>query len=328
MNYLELYPGDYLRDTGELSLVEHGAYLRLLLHYYSTELPLPAAAKTLARICGALEADERQAVVAVADRYFPIGADGLRHNARADDEIAKARERIAREPARKANQVERQARARARRHDLFDQLRGFGQVPAWDASTSELEHLLAACHAPGHAPVTRDVTPPVTEPVTPLLTATTRHTPHEKLEALPPAPNNPSSGDLVALPTPTEAGRACRLMRDAGVAQANPSHPNLLAALAEGITPETLADYARQAIAARKQHPFSYAIAAARGDRANLSTPPGGTTHGTDQRSAGGSRLSAVERVTANIERARRERGEPDPLEGTATPVPRRDPVG
>src|SRR3546814_9605673 len=51
----------------------------------------------------------------------------------------------------------------------------------------------------------------------------------------------------------TDAGRACRLMRDAGCPSTNPSHPDLLAALAEGVTPETLGDTAREAVDARSE---------------------------------------------------------------------------
>lgn len=94
MNYAEIYPGDYLRDTAGLSLAEHGAYLKLMLAYYSSETPLPADISKLNRICGAQTASERQAVANVADQYFPIDQDGTRHNGRCDREIGKARVRI------------------------------------------------------------------------------------------------------------------------------------------------------------------------------------------------------------------------------------------
>lgn len=71
---------------------------------------------------------------------------------------------------------------------------------------------------------------------------------------------------------PTTAGLACRLMRDAGCTDTNPSHPNLLAALGEGVTPEALADTAREAITAGKQRPFAYAIATARSRHAEAAT--------------------------------------------------------
>src|SRR3546814_14956443 len=62
----------------------------------------------------------------------------------------------------------------------------------------------------------------------------------------------------------TDAGRACRLMRDAGCPSTNPSHPDLLAALAEGVTPATLVDTAREAVDAGNPKPFPWAIAPAR----------------------------------------------------------------
>lgn len=94
MNYFEFYPGDYRRDTGRLSLAEHGAYLLLMTDYYGNEEPLPAALELLYRITGAQGATEQKAVRAVAEAFFPVGDDGLRHNARADAEIVKAQKRI------------------------------------------------------------------------------------------------------------------------------------------------------------------------------------------------------------------------------------------
>jgi uncharacterized protein YdaU (DUF1376 family) len=90
MNYYPRYPGDYNRDTSHLSLVEHGVYTKLLDHYYSREIPLPAELDRLYRITAATEDFEQRAVQTVADEFFPINAgDGLRHNGRADEEIAK-----------------------------------------------------------------------------------------------------------------------------------------------------------------------------------------------------------------------------------------------
>jgi uncharacterized protein YdaU (DUF1376 family) len=91
MNFYKHYLGDYARDTGHLTLVEHGAYRVLLDHYYATERPLPEEKVALYRICKAFTPAERRAVDMVAKDFFPAGDDGLRHNARADEEIAAAR---------------------------------------------------------------------------------------------------------------------------------------------------------------------------------------------------------------------------------------------
>lgn len=71
----------------------------------------------------------------------------------------------------------------------------------------------------------------------------------------------------------TAAGLACRLMREAGCARTNPSHPDLLAALAEGITAQVLADTVREAIDGGKTNPFTYAITTARSRRAEGARP-------------------------------------------------------
>lgn len=94
MNYYERYVGDYQKDTGNLSCCEVGAYDRLLDHYYGTELPLPKELSALNRICRAMDEHEKVAVKVIADMFFPIMNDGLRHNKRADNEIIKAQARI------------------------------------------------------------------------------------------------------------------------------------------------------------------------------------------------------------------------------------------
>lgn len=94
MNYFNFYPGDYLRDTSRLTLIEHGAYVRLMIVYYAEEVPLPDDDTQLALIAGAVSDVDKVALRKIVDRYFPIGKDGLRHNGRIDDEIAKAIPRI------------------------------------------------------------------------------------------------------------------------------------------------------------------------------------------------------------------------------------------
>lgn len=87
MNFYKRYMGDYGRDTAHLSLAEHGAYALLLDHYYSTEQALPGDLAALNRICRAFDKGEQKAVASVADAFFPLGEDGLRHNCRADRQI-------------------------------------------------------------------------------------------------------------------------------------------------------------------------------------------------------------------------------------------------
>lgn len=94
MNYYERFCGDYARDTGHLSLQEHGAYTVMLDTYYATETALPADYKALYRICRAMNAREQESVRSVADQFFKVGVDGLRHNPKADEIIAKAMKRI------------------------------------------------------------------------------------------------------------------------------------------------------------------------------------------------------------------------------------------
>jgi uncharacterized protein YdaU (DUF1376 family) len=92
VNWYPRYYGDYMRDTAHLSLVEHGVYAVMLDHYYATGGPLPDDLGALYRICRAFEDCERAAVQSIASAYFPVNGDGMRHNRRADRELAKMQE--------------------------------------------------------------------------------------------------------------------------------------------------------------------------------------------------------------------------------------------
>jgi uncharacterized protein YdaU (DUF1376 family) len=86
------YPGDYMRDTAHLTLIQHGAYTRLLDHYYATGKPLPEDLSALHRLCSAMTREERAAVDSIAIEFFPVNGDGQRHNKRADIEIRSRQE--------------------------------------------------------------------------------------------------------------------------------------------------------------------------------------------------------------------------------------------
>lgn len=82
------YPADYQRRTAGLTMVQDGAYRRLMDQYYLTGDPLPANADELLRICRAFADDERAAVTHVLARFFVLSDDGWHHE-RIDSELAR-----------------------------------------------------------------------------------------------------------------------------------------------------------------------------------------------------------------------------------------------
>lgn len=94
MNYYRRYIGDYQRDTMDLSLLEHGAYTMLLDSYYAQDGKLPETQRVLCNLCRATTDEERAAVEKVSQAFFPVTEPGVRHNARADRELATATARI------------------------------------------------------------------------------------------------------------------------------------------------------------------------------------------------------------------------------------------
>lgn len=94
MNYYEHHLGDYLRDTAHLSMIEDGAYRRMLDAYYIKEAPLPKALRDVCRLVRAMTKPERDAVAIVLAEFFTEGDDGWHHK-RCDAEIARYQDKQA-----------------------------------------------------------------------------------------------------------------------------------------------------------------------------------------------------------------------------------------
>ena len=86
--WMPLYWGDYAKATAHLSAAQHGAYLMLLKHYWSTGGPLPDDDGALWRIaCADLPAHWRK-LRPVVMAFFRIG-DGVLRHARVERELEK-----------------------------------------------------------------------------------------------------------------------------------------------------------------------------------------------------------------------------------------------
>jgi len=156
VNYYERHLGDYARDTAHLSLLEHGVYTLLLDRYYSTEAPIPV--DQAHRVARARTREERAAVDAVLSEFFAESPEGWR-NRRCDEEISRYMESEPEREQKRENAKDRQRKARERRRALFNELRSYGIVPAFEATTASLQAELSRVTAgQRHTPVTRDDT--------------------------------------------------------------------------------------------------------------------------------------------------------------------------
>jgi uncharacterized protein YdaU (DUF1376 family) len=176
MNYYERHIGDYAKDTGHLSMLEHGAYTLLIDRYYATEAPIPAA--QVHRVARARSQEERDAVDAVLSDFFELREDSWHHK-RCDEEIAVYIEGEPERQAKKDNEQLRTKRHRDERARLFAELNAAGLHLPWNAPIAEVRALhTKTCHGTcnvtgavtGVAAVTAPVTP-ATPPVTETATA-------------------------------------------------------------------------------------------------------------------------------------------------------------
>jgi len=76
VNYYEHHLGDYMRDTAHLSMIEDGAYRRLLDAYYAREKPLPLDDRECCKLARAATKADRSAVKYVLREFFDLREDG------------------------------------------------------------------------------------------------------------------------------------------------------------------------------------------------------------------------------------------------------------
>lgn len=156
MNYYERHLGDYAKDTGLLSMIEHGAYNLLLDRYYGTEAGIPK--DQVYRVAKANTKAERAAVDSVLAEFFKL-QDGVWIKGRCEEEIERYRAGVPAAEEKKENDKARQRRTRERRKAMFATLSSHGIHMPWNATVTELEmHLSRVTGCDSHGAVTRDNT--------------------------------------------------------------------------------------------------------------------------------------------------------------------------
>lgn len=155
MNYYEKHLGDYARDAGHLSMLEHGAYNLLLDRYYATEKPIPI--DKVYKFAKVQSEQERDAVDAVLAEFFTLESDGY-HQKRCDEVLATFAQGEPDRELKKSNEAERQRRYRDDRNRIFRELHAAGQFPTWNIPMPELRALHAKHCALRNGDVTGDVT--------------------------------------------------------------------------------------------------------------------------------------------------------------------------
>lgn len=269
MNYYEHHIGDYLRDTAHLSLLEHGIYRRLMDVYYTREEPIPA--QQAARLVGARAPEEQEALKLVLDEFFTLDADAnaYRHS-RCDREIEAFQAKQRKASASASSRWKRQ------KPDATD------MPPVSERNANAMR-----THSERIANAVR--TECIPNHQTPDTNIKRAHVEHQQAPPEPPdGPDGPARTPVEGQKPPGDAAAAA--MRAAGLADASATHPQLLAALAQGMTVPELASAAADAAARGKG--FPWALARAQGRRADaaalavLPAPPPGGAADPDSRAA------------------------------------------
>jgi uncharacterized protein YdaU (DUF1376 family) len=104
--WFKFFPGDYLADTRRLSQRQHGAYMLLMLDYYSTGEPPPNDDVELSRITQSDSVSDWKLIRSAIEKYFEV-SDGLWRHKRIEVELAarSAEHRKKRDGAIKANKI-------------------------------------------------------------------------------------------------------------------------------------------------------------------------------------------------------------------------------
>jgi uncharacterized protein YdaU (DUF1376 family) len=89
--WMPMYWADYWKDTAHLGRADHGSYMHLIGHYWSSGKPLPDDDAKLARIARCTRQEWRYSRIVLAE-FFDI-SEGQWNHKRIDAELEKARKR-------------------------------------------------------------------------------------------------------------------------------------------------------------------------------------------------------------------------------------------
>lgn len=155
MNFFKLYIGDYLRDTGTLTLAQHGAYVLMLMHHYANEAPLPVG-RELYRLLRADTKLEREAIDFVAAKFW-ITTDAGLINERSGKEFSRANQKSEKN---REIALAREAKKRAQKEhdDCTNQSKNVDEVEH-ENNTNRARNVLETCHDQSTIPDTRHQTP-------------------------------------------------------------------------------------------------------------------------------------------------------------------------
>lgn len=248
MNYYEHHLGDYVRDTAHLSMLEDGAYRRLLDAYYIREEPLPLTMRDVFRLTRAQSKQDRDAVETVLREFFTETAEGWRHT-RCDREIGRFQDK-----QRKAR-----ASAEARWSQRQPQSEGNANASA-NASANAMR-----THSEGNAPRARPQTPD-----------TSHQTPEDNS-------GQSEHGSTTVAPAPTDGSPPTparpavgQALRRAGVdlTRCSLPDPRLDELLRTGSTLDEVEAVGREAVAKRIARPVPWIVATMTGRRNEAAAIP------------------------------------------------------
>lgn len=211
MNQYPRYPGDYLKKTLGLSMLEDGAYTRLLDAYYAEERGIEHERRYA--IARAMTDDEKKAVDYILGRYFKL-IDGSYEHDKAQEVIEAVHKRVA---------ANRENGAKGGRPRLKEKP---NRNPTVNPKANPNESLQSQSQSNTEIP-----------PLPPDA--------GEVAGGGSLASQSPEEGHQ-----PTPAGLVCQALKAAGIADTNPGHPKLAALLEVGATVEEIAGFAPAAIKA------------------------------------------------------------------------------
>jgi uncharacterized protein YdaU (DUF1376 family) len=246
--WMPFYVTDYLGDTMHLTTTQHGAYLLLLLACWKAGGDLPDDDAQLSAITR-MTVNEWRKTAPVLRKYFdPV--DGLLSHGRVKFELQKAKQ-------------------------LSDMRSAVGKAGGRPRKQKQEDNQTETNRFPeGKANVKQNETPSPSPSQLP-----TGIQPLEPKELDQPPSKREGGFEDVSTPSGTDAGRICKAMKAAGIADVNPSNQTLLTLLSAGATDGEFTAAAATAAGCAKG--FGYALGIVANERKRAAVLAQQVLHGT-----------------------------------------------